>query len=164
MQAQIPFIDCMLGHSLKGVKDSYFLPQPDADGIYIDILEGHDSKSSGYIDAIPSLTINEENRLRRENEMLRIKKSEIEQLKEQAQEYKVYKSNTDLQLKELQGQLTTQLTTFKEKLWNEIEEEFGGYYSGPLDEDHIKYEETIHELLSNPKYDHSSDKEKNKKR
>jgi hypothetical protein len=62
-------------------------------GVYIDILEGHDSKSPGYIDAIPSLTMNEENRLRRENEMLRIKKSEIEQLKEQAAEYEAFKSS-----------------------------------------------------------------------
>jgi hypothetical protein len=32
--------------SLKGVKDSYFLPQPDSTGGYLDILEGRD-KSPG---------------------------------------------------------------------------------------------------------------------
>jgi hypothetical protein len=58
------YIEFCLGHSLKGVKDSYFLPQPDSNGVYLDILEGHD-KSIGYIDAIDYLTINEENRLRK---------------------------------------------------------------------------------------------------
>jgi hypothetical protein len=75
------YVKFCMGHSL-GIDDSYFLPQPDSNGVYIDILEGHDTKSPGYIDAIPSLTINEENRLRRENEMLKVKKSEIEQLKQ----------------------------------------------------------------------------------
>jgi hypothetical protein len=40
------YIEFCLGHSLKGVKDSYFLPQPDSDGGYLDILEGRD-KSPG---------------------------------------------------------------------------------------------------------------------
>jgi hypothetical protein len=52
------YIEFCLDHSLKGVKDSYFLPQPDSNGVYLDILEGHD-KSSGYLDAIDYLTINE---------------------------------------------------------------------------------------------------------
>jgi hypothetical protein len=81
------YIEFCLGHSLKGVKDSYFLPQPDSSGVYMDILEGHD-KSPRYLDAIDFRTINNENRLRRENEMLKIKKSEIEELKEQVAEYK----------------------------------------------------------------------------
>lgn len=36
------YIEFCLGHSLKGVKDSYFLPQPDSNGVYIDILEGRE--------------------------------------------------------------------------------------------------------------------------
>ena len=68
------YIEFCLGHSLKGVKDSYFLPQPDSNGVYMDILEGH-GKSPGYLDAIDALTINQENRLRRENEMLKVNKS-----------------------------------------------------------------------------------------
>jgi integrase len=32
------YIEFCLGHSLKGVKDSYFLPQPDSNGVYLDIL------------------------------------------------------------------------------------------------------------------------------
>jgi hypothetical protein len=45
------YIEFCLGHKLQGVKDSYFLPQPDSTGVYLDILEGHD-KSPGYLDAI----------------------------------------------------------------------------------------------------------------
>lgn len=41
------YIEFCLGHSLKGVKDSYFLPQPDSNGGYLDILEGRD-KSPGW--------------------------------------------------------------------------------------------------------------------
>lgn len=76
------YIEWCMGHSLQGVKDSYFLPQPDSNGVYIDLLEGHD-KSLGYIDAIPYLTIDNSKRLERENEMLKVKKSEYEYLKEQ---------------------------------------------------------------------------------
>jgi hypothetical protein len=88
------YIEFCLGHSLQGVKDSYFLPQPDSNCIYLDILEGHD-KSIGYIDAIDYLTINQESRLRRENETLKIKKSEKEQLKEQVEKYKNIESEMD---------------------------------------------------------------------
>jgi hypothetical protein len=49
------YIEFCLGHSLKGVEDSYFLPQPDSNGIHM-----HD-KSPGYLDTIDYLTINEEN-------------------------------------------------------------------------------------------------------
>ena len=81
------YVDFCLGHKLPGVKDSYFLPQPDSNGVYLDILEGHD-KSPGYLDAIDFLTIDDSQRLKRENEMLRVKKSEIEELKQQVAEYK----------------------------------------------------------------------------
>src|ERR671923_2624904 len=76
------YIEFCLGHSLKGVKDSYFLPQPDSNGIYLDILEGHD-KSPGYLDAIDALTINEENRLKRKVQQLLIDVSEIAQFKKE---------------------------------------------------------------------------------
>jgi hypothetical protein len=56
------YIEFCLGHKLPGVKDSYFLPQPDSNGVYIDILEGRE-KTPGYLDAIDFLTINDENRL-----------------------------------------------------------------------------------------------------
>jgi hypothetical protein len=79
------YIEFCLGHSLKGVKDSYFLPQPDSNGVYIDILEGRD-KSPGYLDAINYLTINEENRLRREVERLTAHKGKLEILEEKMNE------------------------------------------------------------------------------
>ena len=63
------------------------MPQPDSNGVYIDLLEGHD-KSLGYIDAIQYLTIDNSQRLERENEMLKVKKSEYEYLKEQIEETK----------------------------------------------------------------------------
>jgi integrase len=77
------YIEFCLGHSLRGVKDSYFLPQPDSNGVYLDILEGHDNKSIGYIDAIDSLTINEENRLKRRIKQLTIKTDKLDLLQEQ---------------------------------------------------------------------------------
>ena len=33
------YVDFCLGHSLPGVKDSYFLPQADSNGVYLDILD-----------------------------------------------------------------------------------------------------------------------------
>jgi hypothetical protein len=100
------YIEFCLGHKLQGVKDSYFLPQPDCNGIYLDILEGHD-KSIGYIDAIDYLTINAENRLRAENEMLKVNKSEIEQLKEQAEKYKSFMSTLNPQMEAFQREINS---------------------------------------------------------
>jgi integrase len=79
------YIEFCLGHKLPGVKDSYFLPQPDSNGVYLDLLEGHD-KNPGYIDAIDFLTINEENRLRRKVDLLTIEKSKLELLEEKMNE------------------------------------------------------------------------------
>jgi len=76
------YIEFCLGHKLPGVKDSYFLPQPDSNGVYLDILEGHD-KSPGYLDAVDYLTINEENRLRRKVQQLTIKTDKLDMLQEQ---------------------------------------------------------------------------------
>lgn len=55
------YMEFCLGHKLQGVKDSYFLPQPDSNGVYLDILEGHD-KSPGYLDTIDWLTIDNSQR------------------------------------------------------------------------------------------------------
>ena len=94
------YVDFCLGHKLSVVKDSYFLPQPDSNGVYMDILEGHD-KSPGYTDAIDVLTINQENRLRRENGMLKVNKSEIEQLKEKAEAYESFMAKFNPQQREI---------------------------------------------------------------
>jgi hypothetical protein len=58
------------------------LPQSDRNGIYIDLLEGHD-KSLGYVDAIPYLTIDNSQRLKHENQKLKVRKDEIQQVKEE---------------------------------------------------------------------------------
>lgn len=63
-------------HSL-GVEDLYILPQPDGNGICQEILEGSD-RSLGFIATIDYLTIDDNQRLRRENDMLKVKKSDIE--------------------------------------------------------------------------------------
>jgi hypothetical protein len=82
------YTEFCLGHKLPCVKDSYFLPQPDSNGVYVDILEGNNGKSLGYIDAIDYLTIDNSQRLKRENEMLKVPKYEIQQLKEEFEQYK----------------------------------------------------------------------------
>ncbi|MDQ3902599.1 MAG: site-specific integrase [Thermoproteota archaeon] len=100
------YVKWLSGRELGGSEDSYFLPQPDSGGIYRDMLEGHEhGRGPGYLDAIEFLTINEENKLRRENQMLKVNKSEIEQLKEKAAEYEAFKSHIDPQLQELQRQI-----------------------------------------------------------
>jgi integrase len=100
------YIEFCLGHKLPGVKDSYFLPQPDSNGVYMDILEGRD-KCPGYLDAIPYLTIDDAQRLKRENEMLKVNKSEIEQLKEQAEKYKSFMSALNPQIEEFQREINS---------------------------------------------------------
>jgi len=66
----------LLGQSTE-LDESYYRPQTD------DLLQE-------YLIVVDALTINEENRLRRENEMLKVSKSEIQQLKEKAQEYESF--------------------------------------------------------------------------
>jgi hypothetical protein len=63
------------------------LPQPDSDGVYIEILEGNE-KSLGYIAAIDYLTIDDSRRLRRQVQTLNNNKSEIEKLKGEFEQYK----------------------------------------------------------------------------
>jgi hypothetical protein len=64
----------LLGHSLE-LNNHYFRPKQDY------LLQE-------YLKAVDSLTIDDSQRLRRENETLKIKKSEIEQLREQVEQYK----------------------------------------------------------------------------
>jgi integrase len=72
---------CM-GHDLKGVKDSYFIPRADKNGIYRDILEGND-RNLGYVSVMDALTINQEHRLKTENLKLKAEKSKIDELQDQ---------------------------------------------------------------------------------
>jgi hypothetical protein len=59
-------------------------------------------KTCSVIDA---LTINDENRLRRENQMLKVNKSEIEQLKEKAQAYESFMATFNPQIEEFQREI-----------------------------------------------------------
>ena len=98
------YIEFCMGHTLPGVKGSYFKPQPDSNGIYRDLLEGHE-KSSGYLDSIDWLTIDDSKRLKRENEMLKVNKSEIEQLKEKAKEYDSFMAQYNPMFEEFQREI-----------------------------------------------------------
>jgi integrase len=84
------FIELMLGHKLPGVRGSYMIPDTQT------LLEGT-KEVKGYVAAIDSLTINEENRLQKQvqdlkekedyhtytiDKKLKEKDQEIEQLKE----------------------------------------------------------------------------------
>jgi hypothetical protein len=77
-----------------GLEGRYIKPQADS-GIYTMVLERHDKKA-GCLDAIDWLTVNNENRLKRENEMLRVKKSEYESLKQELEQHRrVHESSVD---------------------------------------------------------------------
>jgi integrase len=76
------YVEICMGHSLKGVKDSYFIPRADKNGIYRDILEGND-RNLGYLSVMDALTINQENRLKSKVKKLQAEKSEISELHEQ---------------------------------------------------------------------------------
>jgi hypothetical protein len=74
------YVEKLMGHDI-GIKAHYFKPNS------CELLEGNDHKM-GYISVIDALTINEENRLKREVETLKIKKSEIERLREEVAQYR----------------------------------------------------------------------------
>jgi phage pi2 protein 07 len=68
----------LMGHD-TGLKRRYAKLTPE------DLLEGND-KNLGYAYVMEYLTINDENRLKRENEILKVRKSEYEALKEQQEQ------------------------------------------------------------------------------
>jgi integrase len=76
------YVERCMGHDLKGVKDSYFIPRADKNGIYRDILEGND-RNLGYVSVMNSLTINQEHRLKTENLKLKAETSKIDELQSQ---------------------------------------------------------------------------------
>jgi hypothetical protein len=112
---------CM-GHRLPGSKDPYTQLRPDSNGIYRDLLEGHD-KSPGYLDSIEWLTIDNSKRLQRENQVLKVKRSEIEQLKQQAEEYKALQSAPVEQLKNRLERMYKRLALDEGRQPSEDEEE-----------------------------------------
>lgn len=65
------YVELLMGHTLQGVRDSYFLPTP------LDLLYGT-PEIKGYVAAINNLTIIDENRLKIENKKLIQKIEEIE--------------------------------------------------------------------------------------
>jgi integrase len=91
------YVEKLMGHDI-GIKAHYFKPSSQ------ELLEGNEHKM-GYESVIDALTINEENRLRRENEILKVNKSEIEQLKEQAEAYKSFMATFNPQIEEFQREI-----------------------------------------------------------
>jgi hypothetical protein len=83
------YTELLMGHNL-GLKSCYTKASSN------DLLEGND-RNLGYAAVIDYLTINEQNRLRREVDTLKIKKSEIEQLREEVGEYRSIKPALILQ-------------------------------------------------------------------
>jgi hypothetical protein len=70
------YAEMLMGHKSGGLAlESYVKPTEN------DLLEGND-KMIGYVGIIDALTINEENRLRREVKTLKIDKSNMEQVLE----------------------------------------------------------------------------------
>jgi integrase len=74
------YVEKLMGHGI-GIKAHYFKPTPQ------ELLEGNDHKL-GYTSVIDALTINEENRLRRQVEQLTIDKNEIYQFKKELDDLK----------------------------------------------------------------------------
>jgi septal ring factor EnvC (AmiA/AmiB activator) len=61
----------------------------------------------GYVSVIEALTINDENRLRQENETLKVSKPEIEQLKEKAEKYEDFMATFNPQLEAFQLEINS---------------------------------------------------------
>lgn len=87
-------IEKMLGHQLQGVRDSYLKLDPQT------LLEGT-KEVKGYVSAIGALTINDENRLKMENESLR----EEDEYKEYLIQQKLKQKN--IEIEKMQQQLQT---------------------------------------------------------
>jgi integrase len=89
--------ELLMGHCLK-LDDFYYDSQS---------KESRNKILLEYMKAVDALTINEENRLRRENEMLKIKKSEIEEIKEQAEKYKSFMATLNPQIEEFHREINS---------------------------------------------------------
>jgi integrase len=74
------YASILMGHD-NGLETKYFKPTES------DLLEGSD-KMAGYVDVMDYLTINEENKLRREVEQLRVERSAIDSLRYELDELK----------------------------------------------------------------------------
>jgi hypothetical protein len=75
------YVEMLMGHKSGGLAlESYVRPTE------TDLLEGND-KMRGYLGVIDALTINEENRLKREVQTLRIENSKMERLEQKMEEY-----------------------------------------------------------------------------
>jgi integrase len=86
--------ETLLGHSLPGQDESYYRPTTD------DLLQE-------YLKAVDALTVNEENRLRRENQTLKVNKSEIELLKEKAEKYEDFMATFNPQIEEFEREINS---------------------------------------------------------
>ena len=93
------YVEKLMGHDI-GLKAHYFKPSSQ------ELLEGNDHKL-GYISIIDALTINDENRLMRENQILKVNKSEIDQLKDKAGKYESFMSALSPQIEEFQREINS---------------------------------------------------------
>jgi integrase len=93
------YVEKLMGHDI-GIKTHYFKPSSQ------ELLEGNNHKL-GYVSVIDALTINDENRLRRENQILKVNKSEIDQLKEKAEKYEDFMATFNPQIEEFQREINS---------------------------------------------------------
>jgi hypothetical protein len=100
------FIELILGHKLSGVRSHYMKPDINT------LLEGT-KEVKGYLAAIDSLTINDENRLSKQVQELKVKNEDAEYvIKGKLQE-------KDEQIKDMQQQIQTILNTLGELVINQ---------------------------------------------
>jgi integrase len=77
------YVDLLMGHSHDGdLKYRYFKPDEE------DLLEGNGDSMPGYLYVIDALTIDESQRLRREVETLKIRKDQIDDLRDELDQIK----------------------------------------------------------------------------
>jgi hypothetical protein len=108
------YTETLIGHNL-GLKGKYTKLSPS------DLLEGND-KNLGYASMIDVLTINDENRLRKQVEYLKIEKSEIEKLRDEVEGFRSLKPELNglidefAKLKATMNQSVIKEKAFKAKL------------------------------------------------
>jgi integrase len=119
------FIELMLGHKLKGMRSHYMIPDIQT------LLEGT-TECKGYVTAIDSLTINDENRLQKQ----------VKELKEQ-DDYQKYV--IDKKIKEMEEQnkiLNQKLIKYEEhvKYTKEWEQKINDIMESKFEEQHLNRE------------------------
>jgi integrase len=103
------YVEMLLGHDIA-LKGSYFKPTTQ------DLLEGND-RMLGYTAAIDALTINEENRLKQENQKIKHRNEELER---SSDEVKVWKEKFERDMKAMRQELKSEIAHLLGKVKPEV--------------------------------------------